>query len=114
MACECQGMDVKTKIQNDFDRDTKTYESMLDIVQKFERGKKVFAVKLEKEQVILKQGVVNSVTYTKSELTFSIRRCELEGNTDFTISTKLWKLFENSSDMLEYVGTIIDPQPTTE
>lgn len=111
MACEC---DVKTKIEKDYAKDKEAYESMLEIVQKFQRGTKVFAVKQEKDQIILKQGSINSVTYTKSELTFSVRRCELDGNTDFTISTKQWKLFENSADMLEYVGTIIDPQPVTE
>lgn len=102
--------DLSVVIQKDYDATKEVYDELLEIANKFKRGVSVFALRVDKDAYSVKTGIINSVTYSgKSEITLSVRRCDIDGHTDFTISSKAWELFENASDLLDRLGTLINP-----
>lgn len=106
--------DISLVIQKDYDAAKETYDNLLEVANKFKRGTEVFALRIDKDNYTVKTGIINSVTYSgKAELSFSVRRCDIDGHTDYTISTKSWEMFDNAADLLERLGTLINPTTTT-
>lgn len=106
MAC----CDINEQINKDFNAEKETYEKLLATVEKFKRGDMVYCLKSDKDGIHIKFGKINSLSYNKSEVVMSIRRCELNSNTDFQASTKNFSFFSTIEELTEAVNECLDPQ----
>lgn len=94
-------------IKADHDATCSKFEDLEELSEIFKRGVTVFACRLDKESVIIKKGVINSATYFQRELSLNVRKNELDGHTDFVVTTKLWKFFQTFDDLNTYLSEIL-------
>lgn len=105
---------IEDLVRADHEKANEKFNELEQMAVTYQRGDKVYCARVEKTSVSIRYGIINRIIYSKksSEMIFSISPSETE-STDFTISSRNWRIFELEQELYDFLHEAIGEESDT-